>query len=251
MKRFRLFGLMFAVVLVVGVMTAGSASAFELPDIHTALPGETYPIVLSGEAKAAAESETEIRLENEVNSLPAATVSVLLIASELTSLGSIGITFTKVHENNHPTVTCSTEGDGAGVALVPSAEFHAVDLNNTGVPATLKLGFLVLFPAFTVTCTGGLKVKTEAPNLGAIDIPTPGVEGDIEGVTALTHCIAGKPGIAEQSSFVNDAGEQGKETALLKANFGTGNSSACEEIPALPLTLEPAFSLAKMFTILF
>jgi hypothetical protein len=51
---------------------------------------------------------------------------------------------------------------------------------------------------------------------------------------------------------VNEAGEQGKETALLKVNFGAGNSNACQEItPPLPLTIESGFSLAKMFTILF
>jgi hypothetical protein len=244
MKRFRLLGLAFGVVFVVGVMSAASAAAFTLPDIHTALPNETYPIVLSGEVKATAESE--IKLENEVSNLPATLVSILLVAAELTSLGTIQIDFTGVHESKKPLETCNTEGDGVGVALVPFAEYHAVDL---GLEPNLKLGFLILFPTFTVTCKGGLKVKTEAPNLGAIDLVE---EADIESVTALTHCKAGSPGIAANSSFVNEAGEQGKETALLKANFGTGNTNACEEIlKPLPLTIESSFSLAKMFTILF
>jgi hypothetical protein len=129
--------------------------------------------------------------------------------------------------------------------LVPFGEYHIVDL---GLEPNLRRGVLYTFPTFTIECSGGLKVKIEGPSLHS----TSGVEeADIEGLTVLTHCIAGKPGIAEHTSFVNDAGEQGKETALLKANFGTGNTNACMEIaPPLPLTLESGFSLAKMFTVL-
>jgi hypothetical protein len=245
MRRTKTLGLLVCTTLALLAIPA-AASAFTLPDMHTALPNETYPIVLSGEVKAEAGNEKEIHLENEVSSIPATLVSVLMIASELTSLGSVQIDFTGLHENKKPLETCNTEGDGAGVVLVPFAEYHLVDL---GLEPNLKLGLLILFPTFSVTCKGGLKVKVEAPDLSAVDLVE---EADIESATALTHCKAGSPGIAANSSFVNEAGEQGKETALLKANFGAGNTNACEEITKpLPLTIETAFSLAKMFTILF
>jgi hypothetical protein len=97
MRQAKTLGLVLYTTLVLFAMPA-AASAFTLPEIHTALPNETYPIVLSGEVKAAAGNEQEIHLENEVSRLPATLVSILTIASELTSLGSIQIDFTGVHE---------------------------------------------------------------------------------------------------------------------------------------------------------
>jgi hypothetical protein len=244
MRRTKTLNLALCTMLALCAIPA-TAAALELPDIHTALTGETYPIVLSGEARLKEEgNEKEISLQTEASKLPAKTVAVLLVASELTSLGSATIDFTGSHEAGNPTAACSTEGDAAGVVLIPAAEYHVVPISLS----PLDIGLLILFPKYTVTCTGGLKIKDEAPLLGLVMFPTPNAAGDIEGITALTHCSAA--GIAEVSSFLNDK-EEKLTGQLLKVNFGAGAVNGCEEIlPPLELKIEKPPSLATMFTIL-
>ena len=55
MRRLKVFCLALLSVFAVGVMTAAAASAEStpLPDIYTALPGETYPIDLGGKLASA------------------------------------------------------------------------------------------------------------------------------------------------------------------------------------------------------
>jgi hypothetical protein len=234
MKRFKVLG--FA-VFAMSVVLVAQASAVTLPDIHTVLPGDVYPIVGEGKAEVKggteAEKAKELALQTEVSKNPAASVLVKLEARDLTSLGPITIDLFGVHEPKKPAIPCHTEGDGEGVVLVPGAEFHIVPIN-----ATSTAGVLVLFPTIKVFCVGGITVTTEAPSLSELRIPA---TEDITSFEAKTTCASS--GIASNSTYFNDAGEEVKG-ATLKANFGGGLENACEQTP--PVTI----SSTKMFTIL-
>jgi hypothetical protein len=214
------------------------------PFFATVLSTEAYPIILQGEAKAESGHEKSLALQSEVSELPAGAVSALLTVSELSSSGALHLDFAEVHESGKPSETCKTEGEAAGIVLI-SGELRLVLSNSE--PDVLSA--LVTFPVLTIRCTSGLKVKVEAPNLGRLALVT-AKEGDSESIEAISHCSA-KPGIAEVSSFMNEEHELGKETALLKANFGTGNIDACEEVkPTVLLSIEKGVGSASMFTVL-
>ena len=59
MRRLKVFGVALVALFVVGVMTAGAAFAEStpLPQVHTALPGENYPLNLLGQKTAVIEGE--------------------------------------------------------------------------------------------------------------------------------------------------------------------------------------------------
>ena len=148
MSRLKVLCLALMSVLVVGVMTASAASAEStpLPDLHTALPGETYPLYLGG--GLASKSE----LVNESGGVLKGTeFSILLIASELTSLGQATIDFLGVI--NEEKTKCHTEGDSeaAGAILIPGAEYHLV-YTSLSPTNTLELAGLILFTKFTIFC---------------------------------------------------------------------------------------------------
>jgi hypothetical protein len=212
-----------------------------LLSIGVALEGETYPII--GEGSVAAAKEGEIALETEVSKLPAESVSVLMTASELTTLGAINLRFAGVHENSKAAETCNSEGDAAGVVLV-SGEFYLVFTSVE--PNTLEAGTVISFPSpLSITCKGGLKVKVEPPSVVKIKAAH---EADIEKFEITWKCTS--PGEQEQSSYLVEAGEE-FTTELLKVNFGLGKENGCEEVKS-PITItRSSASAAKMFSILY
>ena len=250
MLRLKVFGVALVALFVVGVMTAGAAFAEStpLPQIHTALEKENYPLNLLGQKTA--ESEGQIALENTTSELPAGTISVLLALSELGSLGTALVLFTEVHEEAAVGGTkCNTTGDAPGVVLVPETQWHLV-YTSLSPSSVLETAGLILVPKFTITC-GALLTTTEGSNLGKF-IETPGNSangGDSTQIESVTRCS--KPaGTQEVSSYFNDNLEE-LTKQLLKANIsGLGNENSCEEVAGtLLLEVEPG-SNASMFTVL-
>jgi hypothetical protein len=246
MRRLKVLGLALMAVLVVGVMTAAAASAESspLPDIHTALPGEKYPLLFSGHQTGTSE------LVNESGGVLKGTeFSILLKALELTSLGEATIDFYNV--GNSGGEQCNTPGDAPGVVLIPNAEYHLV-YTSLSPAAPLELAGLVLFTKFALTCGGVFEITVTGPFTMRISVPKPeaGKEGDSTSLETAWHCGSLVTAIQEISYYYNDAFTQVPTTLL--ANFaGTGNKKACEEIEGTTLLTPETGSTATMFSVLF
>ena len=251
MLRLKVFGVALVALFVVGVMTAGAAFAEStpLPQVHTALTGENYPLNLLGQKTAT--TEGEIALANPDGELPANTISVLLALSELGSLGTALILFTGVREEKAVGGTkCNTAGDAVGVVLVPETQWHLV-YTSLSPGKELETGGLILVPKFEIIC-GAQKTTTEGPNLGKfVEIPGDSTNGgDSTQIATNTHCSNRMNGIQEVSSYFNDSSLE-ETSVLLKANIsGLGNANSCEEVAGtLTLEVEPG-SNTSMFTVL-
>jgi hypothetical protein len=248
MRRFRLFGLMLVSVVVVGVVTVSAAFAEStpLPLIHTALPGETYPIDIGGKVVS-----NGIQIQNTSGLLPATLVSILIEAKELTALGPAKITFTGVNEPTN-NVKCETEGAGEGTVIPPDAEWHMV-YTALSPGHELETAGLILFSKFVIKCLGMIPLETvvTAPSLSRFsEVPGNSANGgDSTEIETGTHCTA-KKGFAEISSYFTDSSIEVTKQLLTASISGGAEEFSCEEIPGtLLLTIEPA-SLATMFTVL-
>ena len=236
------------VISVVAVATTAVAAAAgtPLPDIQTALPGERYPIALSGGGTGSGE------VVNEAGGLLLSNGgSILLTASELTSLGQATIDFSGVEEvEEHK---CHTEGDSesSGAVLVPGAEYHLV---YTGLsPAhTLELAGLISFTKFTTLCNlGAFEITTTGPLTARLSINAPeaGTEGDSTKLEGASHCGSFTTAIQEIPDYYGDGLEEILTTLLLNPS-GTGNKKSCLEAGSTLLTVASS-GVATMFSVLF
>ena len=119
MRRLKLFcSVLLLSVLSVGVTAVGVASAEStpLPDIHTALPGETYPINLGGKTASAGQVENAGGGQLEWTE-----TSVLLSVLELTSLGLAIIVLLGLKSAIAPKHKCANEGgvEESGEVVLP------------------------------------------------------------------------------------------------------------------------------------
>ena len=226
---------------------SASAESTPLPAIHTALPGELYPIVLAASGTAAAEAV------NESSGLfKSHEGSVLLIASELTSLGQAIVDFLGIE--NAEKRTCHTEGDSeaSGAVLIPGAEYHLV---YTGLsPAhKLELGALMTFTKFITTCNAGaFEITATGPSIARLNVPEPGAgtEGDSTKLEGASHCGSLTTAIQEIPYYYGDNLEEIPTTLLLNPS-GTGNKKSCLEAPGTTLLTEVPPGAATMFSVLF
>jgi hypothetical protein len=243
MKRFRLFGVALMALFVVGIMTAAAASAesLPLPLIHTALPGEKYPLNLGGHLAG------KSLLRSESGTLEGTEFSVLLSAAELTALGSAVIDFLGVTEPKEK-VKCNTPGDSEanGAVLVPNAEFHLVYTNFS----PLEIGALTLFTKFTILCNAGaLETTTTGPSTTRVNVGAGGTEGDITDLEIVSRCANLTTDIQEIPFYYNDSFSL-EGTTLLSNISGTGTKKACELIEGTTLITPETGSVATMFTVL-
>jgi hypothetical protein len=211
-----------------------------LPIIGVALPNEGYPLRLEGGVEGA------IELINERGNLSAHQATVLLTASELTSLGAAIVKWSGVEDTEG--AKCNTAGDAAGVVLVPNAEFHFV-YDSLSPGATLEAAELILFTKYTIEC-GVLETTVTGPATARIAIPAPesGKEGDSTSLATRSRCANSLTGQQEVRSYYNDALEL-VATTLLANISGTGNVKTCEETPTVLLKVASA-STATMFSVL-
>jgi hypothetical protein len=249
MRRLKLFcSVLVLSALSVGVTAVGVASAEStpLPDIHTALPGETYPIDLGGKLASAQ------KLENAGGGdFEGTETSVLLSALELTSLGLAVIVLLGIKEPVAPNHLCAGPGSAeeSGEVVLPNAEFHLV---YTGLSPSenLELAALVLFTKVTVLCgkfAEPFELVVTGPSMMRVN-PTAGTEGDATDLQLASHCVAA--GVQELPYYYNDALTRVATTLLVNVQ-GIGAKQACEEIPGTILLTPETGSLATMFTVLF
>jgi hypothetical protein len=250
MRCLRLFGLALLSVLAVGVMTAASAFAegesLPLPLIHTALPGETYPINLGGSLKS-----VQLLRNAGGGKLEGKEVSVLLGVKELSALGEATIVFLGVIETKEEK-KCNSVGssEANGEVVLPDAEFHLV--YTAFSPAErLEIGALVLFSKLVILCNAGaVEFPVTGPSMVRVNVPTEtGTEGDVRDIQVASHCI-GSTGFQEIPYYYDDNFSRIATTLLLNVS-GTGNAAACEEIENTILLTPETGTLATMFTVLY
>jgi len=193
---------MFALTVTALGMTATSASAFVLPDIHIALGG-TEPLHLNfGD-----NSETPTALEDTSgNILKGKGVGVLLLLDA--ALGALGIF--ELHFLNVERVateTCKTEGDSAGEVLV-TGEWHVVPISTT----PLVNGIAFLLTHLVVIECGTKKVDVKGCALAEI------LAKNGEDVESTKGKINGASGKAELTKYINDAGSNAN--CHLEEEFG-------------------------------
>jgi hypothetical protein len=251
MRRLKVFCLALLSVLTVGVMTASVASAEStpLPLIHTALPGETYPIDLGGKTAIAGQA-----LKNSGGGVLEGTeTSVLLSALELTALGLAVVVFLNVKESVAPKSLCVNKGgvEESGEVTLPNAEYHLV-YTALSPSENLELAALVLFTKFVVLCgksPNTVEIPVTGPSMVRVN-PTAGTEGDATDLELASHCQTGTAGAQELPYYYNDALERVATTLLISVS-GLTATPGCEEIPGTILLTPETGSLATMFTVLW
>ncbi len=248
MRRLKVFGLVLVSLLIVGVMTAGAAfgESLPLPLIHTALPGERYPIFLGGQLAG------EHELQNKAGGvLKAKEISVLLSALELTALGLAIIHFLGVEEvKTKQKCHVLGQSEANGEVLLPGAEYHLVYTGLSGNGEQLEVAGLVLFDKFVIFCNeNALELVVTGPATTRISL-TKGTEteGDANDIEVISHCSA-TAGIQEIPYYYNDSLVR-VPTTLLTNVSGTGNAPFCELVQGTLLLHPETGSAATMFTIL-
>jgi hypothetical protein len=251
MGRLKMFGLVLLSAFVVGVVTASAAAAEStpLPLIHTALPGETYPLDLAGEVKS-----NGIRLlASAAGVITATLVSILLLVNELTALGPALIDFTGAERLGNK---CRSLGDEAGVVLVPNAAFHLV-YTSLSPAKVLETAALFLYTILSIDC-GPAEMPEEEEDIASeqfmsriSEVPGNNTNsGDSTQIQTATHCSNIANGIQEISSYFTDSTiEVTGQLSLMRYNGGA-TLNACFEIPGTLLLAVGAGSLTKMFTVL-
>jgi hypothetical protein len=227
MKIVRLGLAQLLLVSVLGLASASTAVALELPDVHV-LSGESYPATAEGkiEGSEVAVLETELGEKLKANAM-----TIQTVLTELSSLDVDALTFLGVLDQKKG--FCNTVGDGVGTVKF-NGEYHLVLVSDA--PATA--GFLLLFKELVVECEK-VKVKVRGPLL----IKPLGLQSgtDITNYKIVTNC-SGK-GKQELKTYLNDAGETTK--GILTANFGLGFEAAC-----LNVSKELSMSSSKMLDFL-
>jgi hypothetical protein len=194
MNRFKLVGVMLGALFALAAM-ATSASAFTLPDVSVTLTGGVYPLHL----------ESNLPSANTVLSSASGAVlkgvgtSTLLLANELSALGTFASTFLNVTQG---TEKCKTGTEATGVVKL-SGEYHIVPLNTTG-----KLGELFLVSEFKIVC-GTATITIRGSVLGSVNAGTENQE-----LTSLSGALLStESGKQELSEYINDTG------SIVKANL--------------------------------
>jgi hypothetical protein len=206
---------LFAVFALAAAVSATSAMALELPDVHV-LSGESYPALGEGKVEGTEVGVLETELGEKLTS---STVKAQAELLELSSLGPGTLTFTGVFEPKSKT-SCHTSGDVEGTVKLPG-EYHVVDTSTSPLTAAI----LILFKELVVECNSGkLKIKVRSPALVKLEKVTSGT--DVESYGLVSKCT-GK-GKQELKNYLNDAGESVK--GVLTANFGLGFETACENV---------------------
>jgi hypothetical protein len=204
MSRFKRARLVLGVLFAFAAM-ATSASAFTLPDVSVTLTGGKYPLHLEANNPAATttlESASGVSLEG-------VGVSILLLATELSALGTFAALFLgiKIAANGSK---CHTGTEQPGV-LKLTGEYHIVPLNNAG-----KIGLLLLVSEVQLFCGEPTEMTTTVRGDMLASITNAGTEN--HELTSLTGALSGSLGKPELSEYVNDTGSIVK--AHLEADWG-------------------------------
>jgi hypothetical protein len=203
MKRVKLVGVALGVLLVLAVMVS---NAFALPDISVTLTGGTYPVHLNGSIPVKTElgSASGVVLEGKG-------VTLLLLTTELSALGTFDSTFTNVEDPNNGK-KCNNVGQTkeTGNVLV-TGEFHLVLYG----PTPEQLGILFLVTFLEIEC-GTFAPEVRGDVLGSVQ--NAGSEGTE--LTGLAGELTGSLGKQTLSEYLNAGGTIVK--AKLETEAGSG-----------------------------
>jgi hypothetical protein len=221
-RLINLSGMLLGVLVALLVLPMLAAA---LPDISISLGG-SYPIHLQGTVSEAATSLATA--SGDV--LEGTGATLLLLTTELSSLGHFTATFTNM-KDPATKEKCHSTGDATGVVLA-SGEFHTVS-NQGGVPE-----LLFLLTEFEIECAG-LEVLVRGTMLATLDAG----EAEEE-ATEINTILEGEKGKENLTEYVNDGGTA--VTAKLESEQGTGFTATDADI-------EGEFSLealeGKMLTV--
>jgi hypothetical protein len=203
MKRVKLVGVVLGALLVLAVMVS---NAFALPDISVTLTGGTYPVHLNGSIKVptALGSSTGVVLNGSG-------VTLLLLTTELSALGTFDSTFTNVEDPNNGK-KCNNTGQTAGTGnVLVTGEFHLVLYG----PAPEQLGILFLLTFLEMEC-GTFTPEVRGDVLGSVQ--NAGSEGTE--LTGLAGELRGSLGKQTISEYLNAGGTIVKTKLETEAGSG-------------------------------
>jgi hypothetical protein len=212
MKRFKLFGLAFAAILAIGVMTAAAASA-------------TLPVIQQAATASGSLTSTDTLETISGSKLTGTSVELSLTNGAKTALGTYSAKFKGVKEGTQP---CKTSG-AAKEEVVNTGEFHLVWANS----GKTEISVLFLPTGFTIECgepaKTKIKVKGQAVGKTSLALGTK--------VKTFTGTLEGKNGKNNITSYFNTSGTL-VEKAFLESNFGLGYEQSDENVSgALTLTV--------------
>jgi hypothetical protein len=191
----------------------GGGGAGGLPDIAVTLSGGAYPIHLQGTVSSAATT-----LGTASGAVLTGTgATLLMLTTELSSLGTFTADFTKV--KNSSSAECHSSGDVAGVVLF-GGEFHLVQV----ALSPLTQGALLLVSEFEIECTGGVDVLVRGNVLGSIT----GLGIESTELAELDSALEGSNGKQSISEYYNDGGTKIK--AKLESEAGAGFVASDENV---------------------
>jgi hypothetical protein len=225
MRSLKLWGAALTALIVYAVMaTSASAELVELPDLHV-LPTETYPLHLEVTYLTNSKFENTGAEGLESRESEGGSILLLFLINQLTALGTFELLLTHVRKikNGLAGEECNTEGDGAGLVLVPVGTFHLVFISKT---PELRVGALFLIKEFVMICNK-LKIKFRGSVLTTLlKPPATESEKDTNLISAGLHGSKGKP---DNTKYFND---EAIEVTIpkLESNFGTGFLETDESI---------------------
>jgi hypothetical protein len=200
MKSVKLVGVVLGALLALAVMVSNT---FALPDISVTLTGGTYPVHLNGSINVPTAIGSSSGVVFAGNG-----VTLLLLTTELSALGTFDATFTNVEDPNNGG-TCNNVGQtkGTGNVLV-TGEFHVV-LGPVGLVILFLLTFLEM------EC-GTFAPEVRGDVLGSVQ--NAGSEGTE--LTSLAGELTGREGKQTLSEYFNSGGTIVK--AKLETEAGSG-----------------------------
>ena len=214
MHRLKLLGVLIGALFALGAM-AVSASAFTLPDISIALGG-TYPLHFDGSPTITKPATTLSTAGGSV--LTGTGVSLLLLTTELSALGTFSSTFLEVTHGT--TEKCHSVGDATGVVLV-GGEFHIV----LGPGGTKKLLYILFLVTTLEIICAALNIEVRGDTLGTFAVPG---EVETEDYETATGRLEGEKGKPKFSEYFNDGGTIVK--TKLESEFGSGFLASDENV---------------------
>jgi hypothetical protein len=220
MKRLKMVGAVVWALFAFAIMASSAFAEVKLPDLSITLTGGAYPIHANGSCEACATglgSASGVTLEGKG-------VTLLLLTTELSALGTFNADFTNVVVPKSEGKKCNSTGDAAGVVLV-SGEFHLVPISLS----PLTLGLLFLVSQFTITCETKLEVVVKGNLISSVEeIGSEGTE-----LTGFGGKLEGKEGKQSISEYYNDGGTKIKATLLGEsgAGFVSSDENVAEKLP--------------------
>jgi hypothetical protein len=206
---------MLGVMFTLGI-TATSASALVLPDVH-ALAESEYPLHMQFNDNGKTPSKI---IDVAGNILEGKGLFLLFLLKNLSALGEFEVAYLNVVKvNKTGNISCNTVGDKKGEILV-KGEFHIVPINTNH-----EDGILGLFKEFTVEC-GAARIKIKGAIVATINYKGMGETSDFTELCGeLKGNGAGKNNLTE---YLNDSGSKVK--AILESEFGNGFKQMALEV---------------------